>query len=218
MRQRLSRTLQFLVFLLAAPESWGARPFFTDDARVVDKGHCQIETFYKDQRTYTGSEFWWLPACNPDFVPATHGLEVTVGANRIEDRANGIVQAKYLFRELQTNGFGIAASAGSFSGQPYVNGIASFSFLDDRAVVHANLGRFQDDGKTWGIGLEALLAPPRVYGILETFGQRGEAPTWHYGIRFWVIPGQLQIDATRGDQGGGDPDRRFYTLGVRVIF
>lgn len=207
------------MLLLALPlPALAARPFFTDDARVVDKDHCQIETFYKTQRTYSGSEFWWLPACNPPFTPMENGLEITFGANRIDDESNGILQAKYLFRELKPNGFGIAASVGSFSGQPYANAIASFSFFDDRAVVHTNLGRFQDDGHTWGVGLEALLFPPRVYAILETFGQRGEAPTYHYGIRFWVIPNRWQIDATRGDQGGADPDRRFYTLGLRFIF
>jgi hypothetical protein len=206
-------------FLLAVPlPALAARPFFTDDARVVEKDHCQIETFYKTQRTYNGSEFWWLPACNPSFTPMQNGLEITFGANRIEDESNGILQAKYLFKELKTNGFGIAASLGTFSGQPYANAIASYSFFDDRAVVHTNLGRFQDDGHTWGVGLEALLVAPRVYGILETFGQRGEAPTYHYGIRFWVIPNRWQIDATRGDQGGGEPDRRFYTLGLRFIF
>ena len=217
MHQRLSQTLHFAVLLLTAPAAWGARPFFTDDARVVEKDHCQIESFYKDQRTYTGSEFWWLPACNPSFVPLEHGLEVTVGANRIGDQGNGILQAKYLFKELQTNGFGLAATVGSFSGQPYANGIASLSFFDDRAVVHANVGRFSEDGHTWGVGLEALLFAPRVYGILETFGQRGETPTYHYGMRFWVMPNRFQIDATRADQGG-DPQRRFYTLGLRFIF
>jgi hypothetical protein len=222
MNRHLSQTLHAFglvsILAIAAPAAWAARPFFTDDARVVDKDHCQVETFYKDQRTYTGSEFWWLPACNPSFMPMQNGLEVTVGANRIGDQGNGILQAKYLFKELQTNGFGIALSAGSFSGEPYANAIASFSFLDDRAVVHTNVGRFADDGHTWGVGLEALLAAPRVYGIIETFGQRGEAPTVHYGIRFWVVPNRFQIDATRGDQGGGDPDRRFYTLGLRFIF
>jgi hypothetical protein len=222
MNRHLSQTLHAFglvsILAIAAPAAWAARPFFTDDARVVDKDHCQVETFYKDQRTYTGSEFWWLPACNPSFVPMKNGLEITVGANRIENTGNGILQAKYLFKELQTNGFGIAFTAGSFSGQPYANAIASFSFLDDRAVVHTNLGRFSEDGHTWGVGLEALLAAPRVYGILETFGQRGEALTVHYGIRYWVMPNRFQIDATRGDQGGGDPDRRFYTLGLRFIF
>src|SRR3954469_16219435 len=112
-RSILTASLQ-LALVLAAPSANAARPFFTDDARVVDKDHCQVETFYKDQRTYTGSEFWWLPACNPSFMPMQNGLEVTVGANRIGDQGNGILQAKYLFKELQTNGFGIALSAGSF--------------------------------------------------------------------------------------------------------
>ncbi|HUQ74919.1 MAG TPA: hypothetical protein VM183_09355 [Burkholderiales bacterium] len=209
--------MQAALLVFAAP-AYSARPFFTDDARVVEKGHCQIETFYKDQRTYAGSEFWFLPACNPSFVPMANGLELTVAANRIEGDRNTIVQAKYLFKELQTNGIGFAGSAGTFGGETFVNGIASFSFLDDRAVVHANLGRFRETGATWGLGLEALLSAPRVYGILETFGQRGEAATYHYGIRFWVIPNRFQIDATRGDQGGGDPDRRFYSLGLRFIF
>ena len=211
LRKSLSLTLHVVMAAFAVPAE-AARPFFTDDARVVDKGHCQIETFYKEQRTYSGSEFWFLPACNP------FGLEMTLGRNRIEGERNTIAQGKYLFKELQTNGFGLAASGGSFGGEAFVNGIASFSFLDDRAVIHTNLGRFREAGTTWGVGLEALLAAPRVYGILETFGQRGESPTYHYGIRFWVIPSRFQIDATRGDQGGGDPDRRFYTLGLRFIF
>jgi hypothetical protein len=218
--RRAARIASIAIALVALPHTGtvhAARPFFTDDARVVDKGHCQLETFYKDQRSYSGSEFWFLPACNPSFVPMQNGVELTVAANRIEGDRNTILQAKYLFKELQTNGYGIAASAGSFGGEAYVNGIVSFSFLEDRAVVHTNVGRFREAGTTWGLGLEALLAPPRVYGILEAFGQRGEAPTYHYGIRFWVIPSRFQIDATRGDQGG-DPMRRFYTLGLRFIF
>ena len=204
------RALLALLIALAS-SAWGARPFVTDDARVVDEGHCQIETFYKDQRTYTGSEFWFIPACNP------HGLEVSIGINRVEDEGNGNLQAKYLLKELQPNGYGLAAAVGSYSDQAYFNAIASASFLDDRAVVHANLGRSNQDGKTWGIGLEALLFAPRVYGIVETYGERGESPTWHYGIRCWIITGRLQADATRGNQGG-DPERRFHTLGLRFIF
>ena len=50
-----------------------ARPFVTDDARIVDRDHCQLETFTKSQRTYAGSEFWFLPACNP------WGAELTLG-------------------------------------------------------------------------------------------------------------------------------------------
>ena len=194
-----------------------ARPFFTDDARVVDKGHCQLESFYKEQRTYSGSEFWFLPACNPSFMPMANGLELTVGGNRIEDEKNSIVQAKYLFRELQTNGIGFAGSVGYFGAEPYANTIASFSFLDDRAVVHTNLGYISGFGPTWGVGLEALLLVPRVYGIAEVFGQRSQTPTLHYGLRFWVIPNRFQIDATQGHQAA-DPEKRFFSVGIRLLF
>src|SRR4051812_49778633 len=100
-------------------------------------------------------------------MPFEHGLEVTIGGNRIEDDRNVIVQGKKLLKPLETNGFGLALTVGVFGAEPFVNGIASFSFLDDRAVIHTNVGYIQDRF-TGGIGLEALLWAPRVYGILPT--------------------------------------------------
>jgi len=201
---------------LLASEARAARPFVTDDARIVDQGHCQLETFYKKQHAYSGSEFWFLPACNPSFVPLENGLEITVGGNRIEDERNLIVQGKKLLKPLQPNGAGFAVSVGTFGSEPYVNGIGSFSFLDDRAVIHSNLG-YLENRPTWGLGLEALLWAPRVYAILETFGERGEKPTQHVGIRFWVIPNRFQIDTTYGQQAS-DPVRRFHSFGLRFIY
>ena len=208
---RSTRLVAPLAALFLATPGHAARPFVTDDARVVDQGHCQLESFYKEQRAYSGSEFWVMPACNP------FNLEITVGGNRIEDEKNGIVQAKYLFKELQPNGIGLAASLGYFGSDPYANAIASFSFLDDRAVIHTNLGYVSGLGATWGAGLEALAWAPRVYGIVETFGQRSETPTLHYGLRFWVIPNRFQVDATQGRQSA-DPEKRFFSLGVRLLF
>ena len=192
-----------------------ARPFVTDDARIVD--NCQIETFYKEQRTYSGSEFWFLPACNTTVVGFPWSFEVTAGGNRIEDERNGILQAKFLLKKLQPNDIGYALSLGVFGDDPFFNFITSRSFADDRFVVHGNLGSFRDNGGVWGLGLEALLVAPRVYGIVETYGQHRETPTWHYGIRFWVIPDRFQIDATRGEQTGAG-NREFYTIGLRILF
>ena len=141
MNRSLSLTLH-LVMVISGPWAHAARPFITDDARVVDRGGCQIETFYKEQRKYSGSEFWFMPACNP------FGLELTAGGNRIEGEKSLVLQGKTLLKPLETNGSGYALSLGAFYSNPqagsnfwspYVNGIASFSFLDDRAVVHVNL-------------------------------------------------------------------------------
>ena len=190
-----------------------ARPFVTDDARIVDREHCQLETFTKSQRAYAGSEFWFLPACNP------LGFEMTFGFNRIESDRNTIAQAKFLLKPLEANGAGVAVSVGSFGGEPYINGIGSFSFLDDRSVIHVNLGatRAEINKKTWGLGIEQLLFAPRLYGILEAYGQTADKPTLHTGLRFWVVPNQFQVDSTIGRQGS-TPERRFFTIGLRFIF
>jgi len=224
MKKILTLTLHWLM-VISGPCAHAARPFVTDDARVVDRGGCQIETFYKEQRKYSGSEFWFMPACNP------FGLELTAGANRIEGESSLVLQAKTLIKPLETNGSGFALTLGTFYSNPqtgnnfwspYVNGIASFSFLDDRAVVHTNLGAIRDrdvnrDRGTWGIGLEALLVAPRLYGILESFGQTYDKPTLHGGLRYWIVPNKFQADSTAGNQNG-DPPQRFYSVGLRLLF
>lgn len=53
-----------LLLLLAPLPALGARPFNTDDARVVDPGGFQIESYVKDQRRTDETEFWFLPAAN----------------------------------------------------------------------------------------------------------------------------------------------------------
>jgi hypothetical protein len=192
---------------LASAHGMAARPLVTDDARVLERGHCQVEAFYKEQRNYSGSEFWFIPACNP-------GIELTVGGNRIDGERNLVVQAKTLIRELPGNGYGLAASAGAFGGHGFANAIASFSFLGERAVVHANAGYFE--APTWGLGLE-LAFSARLTAVAETYGQRGEMPTLHYGIRYAIIPERLQLDVTRGDHSA-EPATRFYTVGIRLMF
>src|SRR5262245_11428814 len=228
MKKSLTLSLHLLLAILghcAAQYAQAARPVVTEDGRTVDLGCCQIETFYKEQRAYSGSEFWFLPACNP------FGIELTAGGNRIEDEKSLVLQGKTLLKPLETNGYGLAFTLGTFYvnpqeggnvWSPYLNGIASFSFLDDRAVVHTNLGAIHDriagmDRATWGIGLEALLLAPRLYGILETYGQRADKPTLHGGLRFWIVPNKLQVDSTVGEQKS-EPVRRFYTVGLRVLF
>jgi hypothetical protein len=202
----------FVVALLClgAPLCHAARPFVTDDARVVDPDHCQLETIYKQQRAYSGHEFWFMPACNQ------FDIEWTIGGNRIEGENNFIAQGKKLFKPLEPDGYGLAMSLGSFGGDPYVNGIASFSFFKDWSVIHTNVGYLQNRA-TWGIGLEQLVLAPRVYAILETFGERGDMPTQHAGIRLWVIPNRFQIDTTVGRQSG-EPAQRFYSVGLRLLF
>ena len=212
-----------LALLLAASGAHAARPFVTDDARIVDKDGCQVETFVKRQRRFDESEFWFLPACNP------WGAELTAGHSRVDstlgDTRTTILQAKMLLKPLTTNGSGYALSLGTFFGattNPYLNAIGSFSFADDRIVVHTNLGALRDNAArisrgTWGAGAEVLLIAPRLYGIIETYGQRGEKPTVHTGLRIWIVPNRVQVDTTIGVQRSS-LERRFGTVGLRVLW
>jgi hypothetical protein len=216
--------LAVLICVLAAAPAQAARPFVTDDARVVDKDGCQVETFVKRQRRFDESEFWFLPACNP------WGSELTLGYIRVDsslagDSNTAVLQAKTLLKALETNGVGFAFTLGALAGDkisPFVNGIGSLSIAEDRVVLHSNIGAIRDNVAamtrwTWGLGAEILLAAPRFYGILESYGQRGEKPTLHTGLRVWIIPNRLQVDTTVGLQKS-DPERRFGTLGLRVLW
>ena len=215
--------LLLTALLLAASAAHGARPFVTDVARIVDKDGCQVETFVKRQRRFDETEFWFLPACNP------WGAELTAGHSRVDgtlgDTRTTILQAKMLLKPLATNGSGFALTLGTFYGSrtnPYLNGIGSFSFADDRVVLHANLGALRDNAArisrgTWGAGAEILLIAPRLYAIAESYGQRGEKPTAHTGLRIWIVPNQVQVDTTVGLQRAS-PERRFATVGLRILW
>jgi hypothetical protein len=217
------RALLFAL-LLAASGAHAARPFVTDDARIVDKDGCQVETFVKRQRRFDESEFWLLPACNP------WGTELTLGHIRLDSNLSGdtrttVLQAKTLLKPLVSNGAGFALTVGMLANtasSPYFNAIGSFSFLDDRVVLHTNLGGIRDNVAkisrgTWGTGAEVLLIAPRLYGIVETYGQRGEKPTAHTGLRIWIVPNRVQVDTTLGVQNSS-PERRFGTVGLRILW
>jgi hypothetical protein len=226
----------YAVLLLAALVSLtsiahAARPFVTDDARVVDEGGCQVETFVKQQRRVDEHEFWFLPACNP-----FGRVEFTLGRSWVNGTAPGdtqvnILQAKTLLKPLETDGVGYAITFGAgrvtpFLGEhtvnPYVNAIGSFSFAGDRVVLHANVGAVGDRQAgmtrgTWGLGAEIAFTP-RLIGIVESYGQRADKPTRHMGLRIWVVPTRVQVDGTVGAQNSGPPERVFRTLGLRVLF
>ncbi|MSP96538.1 MAG: hypothetical protein EXR29_04790 [Betaproteobacteria bacterium] len=226
------RAVLFLILtIFVGHPAHAARPFVTDDARVVDEGGCQIETFVKRQRRLDEREFWFLPACSPaGKVELTAGRSWTDGSAPGDSRFN-LLQAKTLLKALQTNGSGYALTVGALrvspfqtahTTNPYVNGIGSFSFADDRVVMHANLGAINDrqagmTRATWGLGAE-IAFHPQLIGIVESYGQRADKPTLHYGLRVWIVPNRVQVDGTLGAQHSGPPERAFRSLGLRILF
>jgi len=205
-----------------------ARPLITDDARIVDPKSCQLETWVR--RNVDSREYWALPACNP-----TGNLELSFGGAMTNELGSTHttdvqVQAKTVFKPLEANGWAIGLAVGNlrhpgqrrdFASDLYGYVPASYSFANDRVVVHTNVGWLRPEDRSahrfaWGIGAEVKLNE-RVYLIPEVFNQNGGRAHFQAGVRYWVIPGRMQVDATYGDRLGGGQGVRWYTLGMRLL-
>ena len=205
----------------------------TDDARIVDPGGYQIESFLKHQRNVRENEFWFVPGWNP-----RTSVELTFGGfllrNADEGRASTLIaQAKTLLKPLRANDFGVAATLGALRQDPlastdsprwspYFNLIGSRSWMDDAVIVHANAGLMDDRSGavrryTWGLGGEVAIGA-RLSAIVEAYNQEGEKPSSQIGIRYWVVPSRLQVDGTLGRQDADPQNRSWVSIGGRILF
>ena len=215
--------------LSGALSAHAARPLITDDARIVDPKSCQLETWVRKNTQST--EYWALPACNPTGnVELAFGGAMTreLGATHLSDVQ---VQAKTVFRKLEPNDWGVGLAVGHLRrpGEPrrdLVGGMygyvpVSVSFADDAAVVHVNVGVSRPSERsahraTWGVGGEVKVND-RVYFIPEVFNQTGGRPFFQAGVRYWIVPGRVQVDATYGDRIGHSNGERWISVGMRLL-
>lgn len=224
------KTPALILLASALPASaLAARPFITDDARLTTAGSCQLESWL---RIYPDSkEVWALPACNPG-----GNFEITAGAGHA--RSDGepgtrdyVLQAKTLFRPLETDGWGWGLALGTIRhpeinpgpnllGNTYAYLPLSLSLADDSIVLHANLGWLKDrasgrQSTTWGFGGEFRLGA-RLLAIAESFGDDRNRPYWQLGGRFSIVPDRIQVDATVGQQYSGPAASRWISFGLRL--
>lgn len=223
-----------LVFLIAtsfvSSLTFGARPMMTDDARMVDPGGCQIESWVKKYDNH--HEFWALPACNPlGFFELTMGGS-KVGGNDQTVPSDRVIQAKTIFRELKPNDWGIGLAIGNshhFStieerrnDDVYSYVPMTWSLNDDQQLIHLNLGGVKKQlnhsfKRTWGLGAEILVAPS-TYLVGEAFGENAVKPSYQAGMRHWLLPNRFQVDVTTGTKATYSTQNRWFSLGIRVLF
>ncbi|MBN9367362.1 MAG: hypothetical protein J0H59_10040 [Comamonadaceae bacterium] len=215
---------------LAALLPWGAaqaaRPMVTDDARIVDAKACQVESWVK--RNQDSTEYWAQPACN-----FTGNLELSLGGARGKDDGGTqttdiVLQAKTLFKPLEPDGWGWGLAVGHVrhpaSGARsdlYAYLPASFALHGERLVLHTNIGWLheREAGRhrmTWGLGTEAQWRES-TWLIGEVFGQNQGRPFYQVGLRHWLVPGHVQVDATYGNRAGSSTQERWLSIGLRLL-
>ncbi|EMZ38423.1 hypothetical protein LS77_005245 [Helicobacter bilis] len=215
-----------VAFLLILPciyvmSLYAARPFNTDDARVVAKGHCQMETWI-ELHAQGDSELWSLPSCN-----LIWGTEITLGG-MIGLQSNSVqFQLKKLFVDADEKDWGIGIAVGNIHnylfGADNANEIyayipATFLFLDSKIALHVNVGynlqSFMEGIYTLGVGLETEIVS-RLYAIGEVYYSRFDPVMYQVGLRTWLVQDMLQLDATYGNAFYGGLD--FVSFGLRIL-
>lgn len=214
-----------LAALLASPQCHAARPMLTDDARVVDTDHCQLESW--TVKPVHGTEQWGLPACS-----GGRGTEWALGGQRTRlDGSssaviNGIGQYKRMLRDLGPGGVGVAAAIGSVyidgRAAPYIYLPISWMSTSEGTLIHLNVGRASTPLRslvdtTWGLGLEQRISDT-VWLIAERYSPSAAQWQAQAGLRWWLVPGTLQVDATAGQQHQATVSSRFASMGLRWIF
>lgn len=223
------RSLCAAALLLACVPALATRPMVVDDASIESPGNCQLESW--TQRTTGRAEYWTVPACN--FGGAWQSWELSAGLGRIgpdgPDGAYraGVLQAKTVFRPLQTNDWGIGLTVANqfrqgagVAGDLSVLVPASLSRFDDRLLVHANLGwlRAHADRRSdlfWAGGAE-WAARPRLALTLEAYGTARGRALAQAGMRVTLVPDRLALDAGIGRRIGGGASERYATIGLTV--
>ncbi|MFM8509722.1 MAG: hypothetical protein ACKOCU_05265 [Betaproteobacteria bacterium] len=209
-----------------AMDAHAARPMLTDDARVVDAGACQVESWVMGQAGVR--ELWALPACS-----GGPGVEWALGAQQSRliqagaPRLSGLAQYKRLLRELQAGSVGVAVAGGSLLSEdarvlPYLVLPMSWMSPDESTLVHLNVGRASKPrgilkDNTRGLGLEQQLTHS-LWLVAERYSPSATQWQAQAGLRWWVVAGQLQLDATTGQLHGAGPSARFASVGLRWIF
>ncbi len=225
-----------MIPLLAVPgPATAARPLVTDDARVVDPGACQLETWTR--LGDAGDEYWALPACSP-----IANLELTAGVGLLPASRGGApehptvqLQAKTLFRSLAAHRVGVGLAVGGVLrahddveeldadrlGEVYGYVPVSIALFPERAWLHLNVGvRYRGDGAggflLWGAGCEVVLLGP-LTAIAEFYGDAPDPSFMQAGLRLSIVPERIQIDATYGRRIPDGADEEWATVGLRLL-
>lgn len=221
--------LPAVLSLASARTAIAAEPFVTDDAAVLERGHCKVEV---GNRGHSGGrEFWLRPACNLF-------LNLEVQVSRVAERAGdegrstaNEVEVKGLWREIERDGYGLGWVLNSEVGRHPGPGqrrtrqhsallLASYPVLPDRLTLHANLGgRWEREERRGGINggfLAELELNSQVALLAEVYGSSRTRRGYQAGVRLTLVPDHVDLSVTRGGDDSNVHGRRYWAVSVEI--
>jgi hypothetical protein len=223
---RARALLALFVAAIALPAGAG-EPLVTEDASILPKGACQLESWYRRER---GRDVLWaLPACSPgDQVEFAAGA----AAYRDDTGSHGVflVQAKPMLYRDPDGRWAAAAVlvAARDTARPSGRtgfqdaaalGVATVNFIDETLRVHVNAGvvHSHDEFTTGAWGLAAEYDLSGSWTLLgEAYRDSPGRPHFQLGVRRTIIADRLEVFASAGDQLHGTSDTRFLKIGMRL--
>lgn len=238
--QAMIRTLRFsslfLLFWILLPAPASGQQLVVDDAEIVDRGACQVEAWHGERAS------WILPACQ--FLS---NVEISVGAGFIDDgtghrETEYAVEAKTLIRPLSPGSWGLGVVFGvgpnpsaegeeRHFGDVYAFMPASISLLNDRLVVHGNLGwgwhretvdhgdhvhESDDHHLTWGLRSDVALSDTFTL-LAELYGEDDRRPHYQVGLRLQHEGAGIEVDLTWGGSTHPDEEGPGFTVGLAFV-
>jgi len=217
-----------LLVALGSADARAGEPLATDDATILDKGVCQVESWHRwsDSGGHVG---WLLPACS-----VTDHLELAIGGARYREADVGghslfLMQAKAIaYRDpsdrfslggvaaLQRDGGHEARSSAFHDGLAL--GLVTFNALEQTLRVHVNAGVvYRRDAFTtaaWGIATEFDLRDDWTL-LGEVFRDEPGRPKFQLGVRYTLVTDRVELFASGGDAIDSRGDGWFAKFGVR---
>lgn len=219
-------------FVLASGTALAGRPLATEDAGVLDRGECEIESFAGRARVPQASSVHTLYAQVGCGVGGNTQLAAGLGREREAGTRAAIaaLAGKTALRPL-TDDTGGWTLAYSMQATRLPRGSLRGSASELRAVltvpargwlVHANLGpaydhRVRQWSTLYGVALErpGALGPVDLMG--EVFGTDREGASAQLGVRWGVRPERLFLDASVG-RSFRSSGERLVSIGLKYAF
>ena len=223
--------LRPLVLLAATAISLSAlagEPLATEDASILPKGACQLETWFRHERNV--DVLWALPACSPN-----DHVELALGGAVYRDDESGrhalvALQAKPMLYRDPGERFALAAvfaaardTGRGHSGSGFHDALAalvtSFGFLDSALRVHVNggIGWSHAEFTTGIFGAAIEYDPVERWTLMgEVFRDSPGRPSFQLGVRYTAIEDRLELFASGGDRVHGGGDGPFFKAGLRL--